>query len=229
MTRVIEWIAGLGEVALVAIAFLLAFAESAIFADLFIPGEVGIVLVGAALAENDSSMVASVAAAATGAFAGDCVSYGIGRRFGRGVVRHLGSLGRRLEPKIDEAERRFQRRGGWLVFAARWVGALRAVVPLVVGTAKMPFGRFAAFAAPAALLWSAVMIGLGSRFGRRAAEFIDRHAWWLSIAVLAGLAIWYLARRARRTSSRSGERRTCMLEQDRGGSDERSTSVGHTS
>ena len=60
------------------------------------------------------------------------------------------------------------------MFVARWVGALRAVVPFVAGIAKMPYRKLLLWDAPAALLWSTAVVIAGFVFGRRITEVIER-------------------------------------------------------
>jgi membrane protein DedA with SNARE-associated domain len=197
-TGLLERVADLPELLLLALTLLLAFGESAFLLDLLVPGEVGLVFLAAALAEQDSSLPLAIALASLGCVLGDLTGYFIGRRFGLAVVRKWEPVRRRLEPQVDKAQAYFERRGGVVVFLARFVGALRAVVPIVAGTAKMPLGRFVAWDVPAAVIWSSVVMTLGYVVGRPAADWLDRGGWIVSVVVLALLGVWWLARRWRR-------------------------------
>lgn len=199
MVDLIESIARVGGVALVFLAFGLGFGEGALLADLFVPGEVGMVIVGAAAAHGDVSVVFIVLAGAAGAFAGDSFGYFLGRRFGPGLIERWPRLRRRIEPEYERAQQYFERRGGVAVFVARWVGALRAIVPVVAGTAGMPYRRFAAWDVPAALLWTTVIVGAGYHFGDDVAEAVDRIGLGVSLAVCGAviLALYLLRRRTR--------------------------------
>jgi membrane-associated protein len=204
VTWLIELVAGLGGPALIGVAFLLGFGESAIGLDLLVPGEVGMVITGAAGRASGAGLVPLVMAGAVGAILGDTVGYLIGRRWGRGIVQRWSWTRRRVEPELDRAERYFRRRGGWAVFGARWVGALRAVMPVVAGGARMPFRRFLLWDIPAACLWAGVVVSLGYYLGRGIAETVDRFGHWLSLGVLAALVIAVVIRRRARSGSRSG-------------------------
>lgn len=194
-------VGGLGLVWLCVLAFGLAFAETAMFMDLLVPGEVGMVVVGAAAAEADLPVPAVVACAALGALAGDTVSYGLGRRFGRPLIGRFRVTRRRIGPVVDDAERHFAEHGGRSVFFARFVGALRAVVPFVAGISRLPFGTFLAWNAAASLLWAGAVVTLGAVLGRTVADQVDRVSTLLSVVVLLGLGIWWWRRR-RRASGR---------------------------
>lgn len=193
----IETVAGLHDVVLLLVVAGLAFGESAIFFDMFVPGEVGMVLAGAAGAEADMSPVVLIAVAAAAALAGDSVSFLLGRRFGPALVHRWRWTRVRVGPKLDRAYRHFEQGGGGAVVAARWVGALRAVVPLVAGSAGMPFGRFLAWDLAGVLTWTATIVTAGFVFGDDIADVVDRSGRVVSGLVLAGLVVWWWARRRR--------------------------------
>ena len=136
--------------------------------------------------------------AAVGATLGDCVSDAIGRRWGLRVLQRFEVTRRRLVPAVRAPEPFFARWGGLAVFLGRWVGALRAVVPLVAGTAKMPFTRFLVWNVAASITWSAAVVGAGYAFGMPAARAVDRAGLWVyaGVAVVV-LGVW-LFRRSRR-------------------------------
>jgi membrane protein DedA with SNARE-associated domain len=192
-------VGGLGLLWLCVLAFGLAFAETAMFLDLLVPGEVGMVVVGAAAAEADLPVPALVACAALGAIAGDTASYGLGRRFGRPLIGRFRVTRRRIGPVVDDAERHFAEHGGRSVFFARFVGALRAVVPFVAGIARLRFGTFLAWNAAASVLWAGLVITIGAVLGRSVADQVDRASTVVSGAVLLALGVWWWRRR-RRTS-----------------------------
>lgn len=200
--NLLDAVAGLHGSVLYLVVFLLAFGEAAIGADLVVPGEVGLVVASAAAAHGDLSLTVVIAVAVTGAVAGDSTSFLLGRRFGPRLVRRWSFTRRHLEPKLATAQAYFARRGGWSVFAARWVGALRAVVPAVAGMSGMRYLRFLAWDVPAAVGWVSVVASLGWVFGDDVASLVDRIGGWVSAAAVAVLAaIWFLRRRKSAASS----------------------------
>jgi membrane-associated protein len=191
-------VAGVGGPLLYLITFGLAFGDASLLLDLFVPGEVGMVVAGASGDRADLPLPALVLAGATGAIVGDSVSYFVGRRWGLALVRRWEFVRRRLEPNVVKAQRYFEHRGGPAVFVGRWVGALRAVVPLVAGVGRMPYPRFLLWDALGATTWVATVITLGYVLGRRIAEVVDRYALGLSVLVVLVLATIWLVRRRRR-------------------------------
>jgi undecaprenyl-diphosphatase len=202
--RIIDWIAALDGWVLWVAVLALAAGESAVGLDFVVPGEVGMVVGGAAGERADVPLLALIIAATLGSMIGDQVSFQLGRHFGVALAGRWTWTRRHLEPKIETAREHFERRGAVTVFVARWVGALRAVVPFVAGTADMPLGRFLLWDFVGAVSWSATVVTLGYVFGRSIADLVDRFGLVISLVVVTGLAVWWAVRkwRARRGESR---------------------------
>ena len=172
------------------ITFGLSFGESALFLDLLVPGEVGMVFMGAALHERGGLLVGGILACTAGAVAGDSTGYWIGRRFGLAAVHRFRWTRRNLEPKIERSERYFERHGGRAVVAGRFVGALRAVVPLIAGTSRMPYGRFLLWDVPAALVSATAIVSIGWFVGPSAARAVDRFSLAITALVVVVGAVY---------------------------------------
>ena len=201
-SRIIETVARADGTTLAMIVFAMVLAESLILTDLLMPGEVGLVAAGAAAAHNDTAIGLVIAAASLGAVAGDGLGYTVGRRFGTDAVERW-RWTRRLRPALQRARRHFERRGGAAVAVARWVGALRAVVPVVAGTAGMPVVRFFSWDLPSAVAWSTAVVTVGFVWGDDIAEVVDRIGLGISAAAIIAIVIAVLLWRRRRHSSSS--------------------------
>jgi membrane-associated protein len=193
-SSILDAVGRLGGWLLCVAVFGVAFGESAVLMDLVIPGEVGMVVAGAAAKRNDVSPWLLVVVASLGSILGDSFSYLVGRRWGMSLVRRWGWLRRRVEPRFERARRYFERRGGRAVFVARWVGALRAVVPAVAGTSEMPYRRFLLWDAAAAVLWVTTMVWLGAIFGDDIARVVDRIGTGISLVVIGGIVLLVVLR-----------------------------------
>jgi undecaprenyl-diphosphatase len=203
--NIIDWIAALDGWLLWLAVFGLAAGESAVGLDFVVPGEVGMVVGGAAGQRAGVALWLLVLAATLGSLLGDQISYQLGRRFGVTLIDRWSWTREHVAPQVDRAREHFERRGGATVFVARWVGALRAVVPFVAGTAAMPLGRFLAWDLLGAVSWSATVVTLGYVFGRSITDLVDRFGLVISIAVVGGLALWWATRRLRaRRGNRNG-------------------------
>lgn len=203
MRDLIESAAQLGALALAAIALGLGFGESAIGLDFVVPGEVGMVFIGAASRAADAPLALVIAAGVVGAVAGDSFGYFIGRRWGTAVLYRWAWLRRRVEPSVERSRAYFAHRGGVAVFIARWVGALRAVMPVVAGISKMAYPRFLAWDAPAAILWTTAVVTAGFYFGDSIAGIVDRIGLVVSIVVVALLVVAFIVVRRRRSRVRA--------------------------
>ena len=75
---ILDLVGSVGSPALIGLCVLLAFGESAIGLDLIVPGEVGMVVSGAAAERNGTALVFIVVAGSLGAVAGDSVGFALG-------------------------------------------------------------------------------------------------------------------------------------------------------
>jgi membrane-associated protein len=190
LSRLPDWV-------LVFTIFGLAFGETAIFLDIFVPGEAGMVIGAAAAAESDIPLALVIAAGSIGATAGDSVSYWLGRKFGPSIAHRVPFVAKRLEEGLDRAHERFENRGGFAVFGGRFVGALRAVVPFVAGSAGMPYPRFLVWNVAASLLWAGGVLTLGYVLGDEVARIVDRVGLGISIVVISVIVAVYVIRKVR--------------------------------
>jgi membrane-associated protein len=203
--RLLDEVAASGWWVVLLGAFGFAFAETALFLDLVVPGEVGLVVAGAAGERADVALPLIVGAAAAGAICGDSVSYALGRRYGLRLIRRWEPVRRRLEPSVERARGHFADRGGRAVFFGRFVGALRAVVPFVAGMSAMPLRRFLAWNVAASVVWTSIVVSLGFFVGRHVHDDVDRVSLLFSAVVIGGLVVsWFVRRRrARRVNAPS--------------------------
>jgi membrane-associated protein len=196
----LDHVAELDPVWILLLAFLLPYGETVALLDAVVPGEVGMVLLGAAAAQNEVPVIAVVAVATVGAFLGDSTSWLIGHYWGETLLLRWEPVRKRTEEPLERAERFFARRGGQTVFLARFVGALRALVPLAAGTAGMPYRRFWPWNAAASVTWVTAIVMLGAVFGETVAQTVDRYSVAVSI-VVALVIIFLLGRSWRRRTS----------------------------
>jgi membrane protein DedA with SNARE-associated domain len=111
-----------------------------------LPGEV--VLVSAALLASRSELAVSplwvALAALVGAVVGDSIGYGIGHRYGIGLLQRLGRrFPRHFGPShLALAERAFARWGVLTVIIGRFIAILRILAGPLAGALRMPYARF---------------------------------------------------------------------------------------
>jgi undecaprenyl-diphosphatase len=175
-----------------AVIFLVAMAESLAVVGIVVPGVVIMFGVGALVATGALEFWAACAWAVAGAVTGDGLSFAIGRRLRDRVPglwpfsRHPGTLERGVAF--------FHRYGGKSVAIGRFVGPVRAIIPLVAGMMGMPPARFVVANVLSALVWAPAYLLPGMVFGASlelASEVAFRLVFLLlTLAVLVWLVVW---------------------------------------
>ena len=146
------------------IVFALAFAESLAFVSLLIPAWGALVLIGTFVRAGGLDFWSIWIAASVGAALGDWLSYWIGLKLEH-AVQNIWPLSRHPQ-LIPKGEAFITKWGALGIFIGRFLGPLRASVPLVAGIFKMPFWRFQIANFSSAFVWAAVLILLGDVIAR---------------------------------------------------------------
>jgi membrane protein DedA with SNARE-associated domain len=142
------------------VCFVLAFLESLAFVSLIVPSAVLLIAIGGLVPLSNISFVEIWVGAALGAGGGDWLSYWIGHRFEHRIVEMWPFT--RYPDMLPRTHRFFARWGGLGVFLGRFLGPLRATVPLVAGMGGMPFWRFQVANVTSAFLWAAGLLVPGA-------------------------------------------------------------------
>ena len=175
------------------VIFLIAFADSVIILGAVVPALPLLFVIGVLIGLGEISGPYAVACAALGAFAGDGVSYWVGRRWG-GSLRQVWPF-HRYPQLLDRGEVLFRRNELKSILIARYVGAIRPFVPAIAGIAKMPLRRYLPVSLVACISWAALFLAPGWIFGASydaVAAVADRLALVLgALAVVLALA-WAL-------------------------------------
>ena len=177
----------------------LVFAEAALFFGFVFPGETAIVVAGVLASQHRISFSVLLVIIVLAAVVGDSIGYEIGRRFGDRLL-DVKAL-KKHRSKVDKAHDLLRRRGALAVFIGRFTALLRALMPALAGSARMPYGRFLVFNALGGIAW-----GIGFTSGGYIAGTAFEHvAQWagrmLAIAVamiaVVALVVWSVRRRRR--------------------------------
>jgi membrane protein DedA with SNARE-associated domain len=145
------------------VVFLAAFLEAIAIAGTFVPGSTAMFVAGALVGTGSLNLGWLLVIAIAGAIAGDGISYWIGHRYRNEIA---GAWPFRTHPRLLESGHQyFEKYGAKAVVFARFVGPLRAVVPVVAGMLKMPPARFYAMNVLSAVLWAPAHILPGVVFG----------------------------------------------------------------
>jgi membrane protein DedA with SNARE-associated domain len=141
------------------VVFALAFAESLAFISLLVPSTVILFGLGALIGAGGLSFWPIWLAAALGAAAGDWVSFAIGGWLGHDAGR-IWPLSRH-PTLLPRAHAFFTKWGTAGVFFGRFLGPLRATVPLIAGICEMPKLHFQFANVTSAFVWATLVLAPG--------------------------------------------------------------------
>lgn len=171
--------------------FLISLAESLAVVGLLVPGVAMMFAAGTLIGTGALEFAPICAWAVAGAIAGDGLSFWLGRHFRETLP---GFRPFRSHPALlERGEAFFHRYGGRSVIFGRFVGPIRAVIPLVAGMMAMPARRFLVVNVASALLWAPAYLVPGILFGASLdiASQVTRRLVVLLILLVSGL--WFTA------------------------------------
>jgi membrane-associated protein len=119
-----------------------------------VPSESLVVSAGVFAASGEPELVGIIAAAAAGAFAGDHISYMLGRTAGGRLLRRT-DPGSRKAAALERGRRLLGDRGGTILIVCRYIPGARTAITLTAGAVAYPLRRFSMFDGIAALSWGA--------------------------------------------------------------------------
>jgi membrane-associated protein len=160
-----------------------------------VPSEgVVVALAAVAVAGHGPHLLLLALAAALGAFAGDTLTFVVGRRFGPGrlaTARHRG-----VRRAMAGATATLERRGAVVVLVARYVPLGRVAVNLTAGATGFAPRRFVGLAAVGATTWAAWSVAVGALAGRwLGGSPLLGSAAGIAVALVLGAAVDRLVRR----------------------------------
>lgn len=180
-----------------ALVFVVALLESVVLVGILLPGVVILFGVGALVGLGVMEMLPVWLSATAGAFAGDSLSYALGRRY-REQLLEIWPFSR--FPRVMQRGRDFfARHGEKSVFAGRFIGPLRPIIPAVVGMLDMKPARFLVADFAASVAWVPVFLLPGLFFGASlevASEYAGRLTVVLIILLCVLWAAWWILRAA---------------------------------
>ncbi|BAO88198.1 bifunctional DedA family/phosphatase PAP2 family protein [Caballeronia cordobensis] len=146
-----------------AVVLLASFLESLAFVGTFVPGSTAMFIAGALVGAGALNLGWVLVCAIVGAIAGDAVSFWFGQHYADRIAQmwpfraHPGAL--------VAGKKYFDKHGAKSVVLARFVGPMRAVVPVVAGVTGMAPARFLFVNILSALIWAPAHILPGVVFG----------------------------------------------------------------
>jgi membrane-associated protein len=167
-----------------------------------VPSETLVITAGVFAALGAPDLYGVIAVAAAGAFAGDHVSFLIGRSGGARLLRRL-RPGTRRHAAFGWAQRALEERGGLVLVVARYVPGGRTAVTLTMGAVGYRLRSFTGYTALAAVAWGIYCALVGYLGGK---AFEDNPLKGVALGIGLALAVTVVVevvrhRRKRRTAA----------------------------
>jgi membrane protein DedA with SNARE-associated domain len=146
------------------IAAFIAFTESFVGISFIVPGTVLLITMGGVIGASHIPVWPAWAGAVIGSIAGDWISWWIGLRYHHQIM-HVWPF-RRFEDQIEKGLHFFHKWGTAAIFIGRFLGPLRATVPLVAGMSELEFWPFMLANSASAVIWAFFLLAPGAAFLR---------------------------------------------------------------
>ncbi len=166
------------------ILFLIVFAETGLFFGFFLPGDSLLFTAGALVGSGFlhapeplpqdpvSGIIALNVLLMIAAIGGDNTGYLIGRKTGPRLFSKPNSRLFKREHLLHTRDL-YDKHGGKILIAARWMPFVRTFAPIVAGIAEMPYSRYIGYSVAGGVTWIASMTLLGYFLG--SIPFIRQH------------------------------------------------------
>jgi len=183
ITDVSDWLADFSaNWYFLVIIFAVAFFDSIVP---IVPSETMVIIGGVAAGRGDQSLLAVIAAGASGAFLGDNAAYLLGARM-TGAIERRASSRPKLQRRLDWADEQIQLRGGLLLITARFIPGGRTALTVTSGITHQPRKWFMSWVAVAVIIWATYAALLGYIGGQ---AFEDNHTLAFLLAFGTALAM----------------------------------------
>lgn len=160
-----------------------------------LPEDIPLILAGFLVSRGNGDLFLMMLTGLAGVIIGDSILFCLGHRYGPGIVEHRW-FRRFAKPwLIERARQKYENHGAKILFAARFMPGLRAVLFLTAGVFRVPYWKFITFDGTAALISVPVWIWAGWKFSSKIQEVFAgaRMASYIILSVLAvALLVWIL-------------------------------------
>jgi len=137
-----------------------------------------------------AALVVAFICGLAGSMAGAYFNYFLALKLGRPFLHKYGKYFFLPPNKLERAEEIFREYGEVTTFISRLLPAIRQLISLPAGVAKMRFDRFSLFTALGAGIWIAVLMTLGFHLGRQTTQMDYSQIVHQGKAILKANMIW---------------------------------------
>ena len=200
----VEWVVDLVRAWGYGGIFLMMAAESACGP---VPSEVALIPAGYLASQGEMSAGLATLAGLAGSLVGAFVNYALALYVGRPFLQMVEGIDRWLPGKgsgLERAAHYFTQHGEITTFIGRLIPAIRQLISIPAGLARMPLWRFGLYTGLGAGLWSAVLVAIGYAAGESEElwrPLLQRYTLWVisGAVALVVLYVWVHRRRSHNT------------------------------
>lgn len=157
-----------------------------------------------AMQKGDMNIFGVVAVATAGALVGALINYVLSLFIGRPIVyafadSRIGHACLINREKVEKAEAYFDKHGAISTFVGRLIPAIRQLISIPAGIARMNIWVFSLFTVLGALVWNAILAALGWWLSTKVSlsqlyDAVEKYNSYLTVAglVLLGLCVLYI-------------------------------------
>lgn len=202
-SMVLDALRALPPTLILIMAFLCPALEASTMLGVVFPGEIAILVAGAAAQAGTLSLWAVATVGVAGAVIGDAVGFGVGRRYGERLLARLPD--RLVKPEAVRATSELlRRRGPIVVLIGRMTALLRALVPGLAGMSGLTWRKFLPYNVVGGVIWATAVAVLGYLAGASLAVVQEQLGMVsnivLGVVVAAVLVVWLRSHVRRRQS-----------------------------
>lgn len=169
------------------------------------PSELVLPPAGVLVARGEMSFILVLFSAILGSLLGAFLNYFLSLHFGRRVVNSLiekyGKFMLLSKSSLDKSDYYFKNHGSITTFTGRLIPAVRQLISIPAGFAKMPLGKFTLYTALGSGIWSTILIYVGVLYGNNK-DSIDSFLGSATLITLVAVGIiiityWYFKKKSK--------------------------------
>ncbi len=185
-----------------ALIFSVAMVESLAIVGIVVPGVAIMFAIGTLISNGTLDLLTTTVWAAAGASVGDGLSFALGKHYKEKI--YTVSWFEKHPEFLQKGHAFFEKYGMFSILIGRFVGPIRAVIPLIAGVLDMPLKQYIPINIIASILWAPAYLFPGLLFGNAISNtpnsLLDNWPVWLIICVLVILLAKFIKNNRRNNS-----------------------------
>jgi len=170
------------------IVFIIAFAESMAIIGLLVPGWALLLGIGVMIGTDILAFFPIVISAYFGAVIGEYLSFYVGYHYHEPILKW--KYVAKHQDLIEKSRKFFEKHGAAGVFFGRFIGPIRAVIPLIAGISEMPKRTFFWVNLTSGIIWAPLYLIPGILVGATYNLNGETSTALISILVIFALVLW---------------------------------------